>query len=324
MILFVTTRGHESTVLSLVRGKFGAKLPHVRVANYDKLFRAEKTLSATHVFTDFERLQPWELGLAADLYRSLGGIGIRRLNDPARVKSRYELLRALHHEGINPFQVYRAEDRPCPKRFPVFLRYEFDHGQPICPLIETQDRLDNFLEALPAAGTPLPGVIVIEYCAEPIAPNLWKRYGTFSIGGKMHMDHTLVEDSWCVKKGLGDASRVSEQKFLDEREAIIANRFAEEIRPAFTIAQIEYGRADHGTVGDRQVVYEINTNPFVRPLRREASPIRDEAFAISRKRFAELLWHIDSGDGKRISIPHTKRLKRYRRQNFWTRSPRRP
>jgi hypothetical protein len=324
MIIFVTTRGHEYTVLALTRRNFGADLPHVRVTNYDKLFRAKKTQSATHVFTDIERLHAWELGLAADLYHSLGETGVRRLNDPTKAKSRYQLLRALHQEGLNPFQVYRAEDHPCPKRFPVFLRYEFDHGRPISPLIETQDRLDDFIESLPAAGTPLRGVIVIEYCAEPVAPNLWKRYGTFSIGGKLHTDHTLVEDSWCVKEGLRNISRVSEEKFLDEREAIIENRFAEAISPAFKIAQIDYGRADHGTVGGRQVVYEINTNPSVSGVRRQLSPIRDEAFAIGRERFAKLLWQIDSGDAKKISIPHAERLRQYSRENFWTRSPRRP
>jgi hypothetical protein len=165
---------------------------------------------------------------------------------------------------------------------------------------------------------------VVEYCAQPIAPNLWKKYGTYSIGGNLQTDHTLVGDTWCVKHGLGDASKVSDGKFLDERDAIIKNRFAEAVSPAFTIGQIEYGRADHGTVDGRQVVYEINTNPFVRGVRQEVSPIRDEAFAIGRKRLAELLWQVDSGDGRKLKVPGTERLEQYRRRNLWRLSPKRP
>jgi len=265
MILFVTTRGHEYTVRALAGGGFGARLPDVRVTTYDRLFLAKTTRSATHIFADIERLQPWERRLAADLYRALGTIGTRRLNDPAQVKTRYQLLRALHRDGFNPFQAYHADDNPRPKRFPVFLRYDADHEDPISPLIETQDRLDEVIAGLPAAGTPLDGVIVIEHCAEPIAPNLWKKYGTFAIGGNVQLDHTLVQDTWCVKHGLGDASKVGEDKFIDERQAIIENRFADAVRPAFGIGNIEYGRADHGTVDGRQVVFEIN-NEIKRPV----------------------------------------------------------
>lgn len=324
MILFITTRGHEYTVRALVRGKFGAELPDVRVTNYDRIFLSQKTRSATHIFADIERLQPWELRLAAELHRMLGTIDIRRLNDPAKVKTRYELLRALYRDGYNPFQAYRADDHPRPERFPVFLRYDSDHENPISPLIETQDRLDDLIEGLPATGTPLQGVIVVEYCAEPIAPDLWKKYGTYGIGGNFQTDHTLVGDTWCVKHGLGHASRVSEEKFVDEREAIKENRFAEAIGPAFRIGQIEYGRADHGTVDGRQVVYEINTNPFVRGVRPEPSSIRDEAFAVGRERLAELLWQVDSGDGKKLPIPKSERLEQNRRRNFWRLSPKRP
>jgi len=326
MILFITTRGHEYTVRALVRRRFGVKLPDVRVTNYDRLFLAKTTRSATHVFADIERLQPWERRLAADFHRTLGTIGIRRLNDPAKVKTRYELLRALHREGFNPFQAYRADDCPRPKRFPVFLRYDADHESPISPLIDSQDRLDELIEGLPAASTPLDGVIVIEYCAEPIAPNRWMKYGTFAIGGKLQLDHTLLGGTWCVKQGLGDPSLVTEneRKFLDERAAIIENRFADAVSPAFAIGHIEYGRADHGTVAGRQVVYEINTNPMVRGVRREFSPIRDAAFAIGRARLAELLWHVDSGDGGKVAIPRTEQLEQHRRRNLWRLSPKRP
>src|SRR5690348_7315399 len=109
MLLFITTYGHSYTVNPLIKKTFGADTPTCSVANYDDLFRADKTLRATHIFADLERLSFWELALAAELYQSIRGIGIPCLNDPARVMCRYELLRKLHLAGINPFTAYPAD-----------------------------------------------------------------------------------------------------------------------------------------------------------------------------------------------------------------------
>src|SRR5260370_11498548 len=124
LVVFVTTRGHAYTVRAIIEQKMGATAPVSRTMTYDDLFKTEWVPRATFVFTDLERLYPWEARLAADVFRSLKFEGLRCLNDPARVLTRYELLRALHRRGINPFDVYRAEDRPKPQRFPVFVRGE--------------------------------------------------------------------------------------------------------------------------------------------------------------------------------------------------------
>src|SRR5688572_7843135 len=130
MIVFITTRGHGYTVDPLHDGSFDFDVPKVRTATYEALFRARKVPSATYIFSDIERLTPAELHLAADLYRGFGEAGLTRLNDPAKVMSRFELLRALHRSGINPFNVHRADDDPRPARFPVILRRGFDHRLP--------------------------------------------------------------------------------------------------------------------------------------------------------------------------------------------------
>jgi hypothetical protein len=322
MILFVTTREHEYTVRALVQRNYRAELPMVRVTNYEQLFQAQLTLSATHIFTDLERLDPWEVVLAAACHRVLGEAGIRRLNDPARVKTRYALLRALHRAGFNPFDAYRADDAPRPKRFPVFLRHESDHGYPLSPLIDTQEHLDQFIEDMPAKGMPLQGVIVVEYCAEPIRFEVWKKWGTYCVGGEMHVDHSLVSDSWNAKNG--NPKLADEQKFLDEKNAIETNRYADAIRPAFAIGGIEFGRADHSTVGGRQVVYEINTNPAIGRRREELSPIREQAFAVAHQRMARLLWAIDSGDGSELPLPDNAALADYRAKKSMLWRPPRP
>lgn len=322
MIVFITTRGHGDTVAPLVDGQFEFKTPKVGVATYDQLFRARKAAAATYIFSDIERLQPMELRLAADLYRALGEAGLTRLNNPAIAMSRYELLRALRRADFNPFDAYRAEDRPRPARFPVILRREFDHRPPLTQLIESQSELDQRLANARNDGVPLRGWLVIEFCAEPIAPGMWRQFGTFRIGAAMHVDHAVVEDSWCAKHGT--AGLATEDIILDIRKSIETNEFAGAIRPAFEIGEIEYGRADHATVGGRPVVYEINTNPTIRGPRTTLSPIYTEALAFSRERFAKLLWNIDSGDGRKVAVPRGRLREQYRRRNFWTRPPFRP
>jgi hypothetical protein len=323
MILFITPRGHAYTVKSLVENRFGSDVPPCRVTTYDLLFRSRRTLSATHIFTDIERLYPWELLLAADLYRSVRAAGLPCLNDPARVMCRYELLRSLHMAGLNPHNAYRADDRPQPVRFPVFVRPEVDHLLPMTTLLADQPALDGALAQLRAQGTPLRGLLVIEFVGEELAPAVWRRFGTMRLGGAVLVDHATHEDTWAVKGGkLGVAT---EDMYRFEQAAVMTNQYAEEIAPAFTLAGIEFGRADHGSYQGRQVVYEINTNPTIGALHPHPSATREQTQRFCHDRFAQQLWAIDSGDGSPIALSVSDRLEDYRRRNFGTAwSPFRP
>jgi hypothetical protein len=318
MLLFITAPGHSYTVSSFVQRTFGAETPLCQVITYDVMFHAPNTLRATHIFTDMERLYDWELTLAADLYRSIRDSGVPCLNDPARVTCRYELLRKLHNVGLNPFTAYRAVDQPHPARFPVFLRFEADHHIALSDLLADQEALDAKLTNLRAEGTPLRGVIVIEYASEPIAPEVWRKFGTFRVGDAVLVDHSVVEDNWMVKHGKGGLA--TDEMFEAEKAAVLSNRFAAELRPAFEIAGVEWGRADHATYGGFQIVYEVNTNPNVEALTPQRLPIRDETLQFARKRMARHLWQIDFGDGSSLPFHATERLMQYR-QNVgvgWT------
>jgi hypothetical protein len=300
MIVFVTTRGHGYTVKSLTNGTFGPALPPVRVMAWEDIFHARRLPRGTYVFTDMERLSAAELELAARLYGAAVGAGLRCLNDPARVRFRYALLYALHAAGMNPFMVYRAEALPRPARFPVFVRGEAGHGLPLTGLLPDQAALEAHLAALQANGTSLRSLLVIEFCAEPIASGAWRRNGTFRIGPAMHFDHAVIENNWLVKSGTFGLATAEMARA--ERDAVAANEGAEALRPVFELAGIDYGRADHATVGGRQVVYEINTNPNIYPLAKQRLPERDEAQAIARGRFAALLAAIDTQEGGEVQI----------------------
>lgn len=313
MLLFVTTYGHSYTVRSLLERTFGAETPACQVTTYDGLFQASSTLQATHIFADIERLYDWELALAGELYHAIREAGLPCVNDPARVMIRYELLRNLHAAGINPFTAYRAEEHPRPNRFPVFVRYEKDHLRPVSDLLSDQAALDAELFALRERGTPLRGLIVIEFASEPIAPGVWRKFGTFRVGDAVLVDHAVAEDRWLVKDG--KVGLATDAMFEEERAAVISNRFAEELRSAFKIAGIEWGRADHATFAGREIVYEVNTNPDIAPLTQQRSHIRDETLRFARERMAQQFWRMDFGNGALVPLPPSERLLKYRRCN---------
>lgn len=322
MIVLITTRGNGYTLKSLVDGTFGAATPKFRTTSYESLLRAWYVPRATYLFGDIERLAPWELRLAADLYRSMIAAGLRCLNDPARAMSRVELMMALRRAGMNPFSVYRADEAPRPTRFPVFIRSENDHIRPSSELLRSQEELEKALCDLRAAGTPLRGMLVVEQCAEPYGAGLWAKWGTWRIGDVTILEHIAVDDVWLVKTG--DHAKVTESIAIDENAAVASNRFSGELSEVFRISAIEFGRSDHATVGGRTVTYEINTNPYSGPFVPDRNPVRRETQRIARERIAAALAAIDTPQMGYVSVPATvkRRPIRWWRPGFVT--PRRP
>jgi hypothetical protein len=253
------------------------------------------------------------LALAADLYRAIRDVGLPCLNDPARVMTRYALLRNLHAAGVNPFTAYRAEGHPRPSRFPVFVRFEADHGMPVSDLLRDQTALEAKLVSLRERGTPLRELIVIEFASEPIAPGVWRKFGTFRVGDAVLVDHSVTEDRWLIK--YGKRGLATDAMFEEERASVVSNRFAKELQPAFEIAAIEWGRADHATFEGREIVYEINTNPSIDPLTPQRLPIRDETLRFARERMAQQFWRMDFGNGALVTFGPSEPLLEYRRRN---------
>jgi hypothetical protein len=98
------TRGHERTHWAVAKAP---ESPSLGTLDYDRVFAARRLARAAYVFTDLDRLAPWDLELAAIIKRRLSEAGLPALNDPARAKTRFALLRALHEAGLNDFNAYR-------------------------------------------------------------------------------------------------------------------------------------------------------------------------------------------------------------------------
>jgi hypothetical protein len=311
VIILLACRGHTWTLDSMVKGTFGVPTPRIRAMSYDRLFRALTLPRATYLFGDIERLAPWELALAAEHFRLLKRKGCHCLNDPARAMSRVELLGALHEAGINPFSVYRADERPRPSRFPVFLRTENDHRHSSRKLYANQQELEAAFAQRQGRGEPLRGTLVIEQATEPYADGYWAKWGVWRVGDRIVVEHIAVDTNWLVKTG--DHEYVTGQIADDEHKAVAENRFAEIAMRAFEIGNIGYGRADIGVVDGRPVIYEINTNPFIARLVPKNSPIRDATRLLARQNLADAFGAVHTKRRGRIVLP----LRDKRRWKWW-------
>lgn len=322
MIVLITARGHGYTLRSVRTGKFGFPTPVLKIMSYEALFRARRIPKATYIFSDLERLPTFELRLAAELYRTIRAEGLLCLNNPAKVKSRLALLQTLHREGINPFNAYRADEYPRPVRFPVFARFESDHGVPLTPLINSQAELDLALSALEAGGTPLRGVIVTEYCAAPNEAGLFSKWGAFRVGRQMSVDHVAVEKNWLVKYGKWDD--LTDEVVQEEHQSVSLNRFSPDLERAFDLSCIEFGRADYAILDGRTVIYEINTNPYVGPFVPDPKPLRLKTQQIARTRFAKALTDIDTSEEGSVALNPGPLLRNCRRWRIGWLLPKHP
>ena len=301
MIVFLTTANHKYTVSSICNGKFGFPTPTVIVESYETIVHRAMVERATYIFSDLERLTPFELRIAADFFRALRDAGLRTLNDPAHVKLRYEFLKEMNRIGINPFTAYRADDEPKPKRFPVFIRTEDDHLWSGKILLKNQMELDAHLDRLRTDGIPLKGLLVVEFCPSVFSAGLWHKWGAFGIGTQVSLDHIAVDETWLVKYGRWE--KLTDQAVKDEYDAVRSNRFSDQVARVFQAASIDFGRADFGLFDGRPVFYEINTNPYIGDYVPDTKELRRRTQELARRRFAQALENLDCSDTGMIEVP---------------------
>jgi hypothetical protein len=289
VIIFVVTPEHPYTWQAAVQESPGLKL---RIATYDQLFRMTKAPRATYVFSDLDRLPMWRVRHAARVYRQLRDGGVRVLNDPARLPSRYGLLRKLYRHGINHFDTYRVEEGIVPARWPVFLRAEGEHEAPLTDLMHSWDEAQHAIESAVAAGAPVSSLLLIEYAAEPVRPGLFRKLSVFRIGDAYFGATCVHDDKWLVK--YGTVGIAPAELYEDELRIVRDNPFGAALKPAFELAAIEYGRADFGLVGGKVQIYEINSNPHIAFPTEHPSVSRLESIRILKQNFYEALAKIDT------------------------------
>jgi hypothetical protein len=289
MIVFLTTPGYAKTHEALTAPGIGID---VQVMDYRQLLDAKTLPRATYVFTDLDRLPLYGLQLAAQSYRTMRQGGLTVLNDPARVLSRYGLLRRLHDTGFNGFNAYRVEDNRMPARWPAFLRCEGDHVGPITDLLHSAAALRQAIVEAVDRGLPISSLLIVEYAAEPTRPDLFRKLGCFRIGPS-RFAHTCVHDIGWVAK-VGRIGIAPPELYEDEHRIVREDPYGAVVAQAFDIAGIDYGRADFGHVGGRVQVYEINTNPDIEFDEDHPVPLRCESYRVFRANYLAALRLIDT------------------------------
>lgn len=293
MIVFVNYGKHYYTHNALI-GQPG--LCNIVCCNYDWLLNQEKPPPATYIFMDRERMDLWELKIFSALFQHLNksGSGYRAINNPAQMLNRRSLLRALYAEGFNDFNAYALTERCLPKRYPVFLRREHDHDKPLTDLLRNEEALLGALTALRRLGEPEDGLMIVEYCAEPVSGNLFRKLSAYRIGDQTIFYNTVHENNWLVK--YGTLNSATDLLYEEEQAMVRNNAFRDELSRAFQIARIDYGRADFGLVNGKVQVYEINTNPSTKPPEDHPNPIRTQTQLLAWEKYCAALSALDTTD----------------------------
>lgn len=260
MLHFVTLTEHSHTIWRFIRGCGRRNVAFLRPLTYERLFTSGRIPLGHYIFTDFDRLTHHEIHFAGRMARALRAHdpATRILNDPPLVLERYALLKRLHREGINDFDVTRLEAGNRPSRFPVFIRCE-DDAQPLdTGLLNSEDEFEAALDRLQGEGMPLKRRIAVGFAAEPGADGYYRKYGVIFVGDRLIPQHVLRGTDWYVKSG-----SVPHDAAFDEERLRFFHEFphGDEVRRVMSLANMQFGRIDYGVVGGRIQIYEINSNP---------------------------------------------------------------
>jgi len=237
-----------------------AVAPMIRTRTYDEVLASDFVPAGTYVFADIECLSPERAQWLARVWRELERSGSRLLNHPTRSLHRYELLRRLHEQGSNAFDLQRLTEARAPRRWPVFLRDLVHHTGNLTPLLHDPVELEKALETLLGEECySREALAVVEFCDTADSAGIYRKFSAFHVGGRVIPRHVFFAHDWMLKWPV-----LLEPELLEEeRHYVEENPHESEIRRIFELAQIDYGRIDYSMLDGQMQVWEINTHPFV-------------------------------------------------------------
>jgi len=256
MIYFVSHASHMSTI-AVVLLWYGEKVqPFFRIVPYQKLYFLREAGPGVVIWCDFDRLSRTDLERAAQLRNELEQCDLIHLNHPGRSERRFELLKRLHREGVNGFDVRRPDESFDGLHYPVFLRDEVGATYRPPALIPDREALVAAVAGLPNSKIIKP--MIVEFGAKPGADGCYRKFGAYRVGEQIFPQHCFAQEHWFVKY-----TELSPEHYKEHLSYLEQNPHAAELRPLFDAANIEYGRIDYTLVDGRIQVFEINTNPSV-------------------------------------------------------------
>lgn len=277
MIFFVTLQARTTSIETLLAHEGRALQSRMRVLPYEELCRASHLPFGTYVFAAVDRLTPAERQLATLAAQDLTAAGGVVLNQPDRVKLRYDLLTTLYAAGMNRFRPWPAAwfvpgrvDRRAAAvstpAFPVFVREANDHGGNLTPLIHDRPTLIRELLGLVLRGFALEELLVVEFCDTADLNGSYRKYSAFVLGDRVLPRYLNMSRAWMVKHD----SRIYELSCArEELEYLLGNAHDPWLRQVFALAGIQYGRIDYGVLDGQPQAWEINTSPTIGPRNRD-------------------------------------------------------
>ena len=234
-----------------------------RVLPYERLLKMRRAPVGAYIFSDIERLDRSESLAAARVWERIAaaGGGENVLNHPTRSMRRYELLRTLRELGRNDFDAYRLTEHRRPRRYPVILRDEIDHGEVDPDLAPDEAVLRDAVTRWERKGRDRDRTLVVEFCDTRRGDRIYRKYAAFLVGGVLIPRHVFFGANWNVH--LDEGLQAQPGHAEEERRYLEDNPHADQLREIFAIADIQYGRVDYGVLDGRIQTWEINTNPTI-------------------------------------------------------------
>jgi hypothetical protein len=313
VIVFFVGREARVTITSYLRTWAARLAPKVQLVYYEDLAHADAVPAAhAYVFTDLERRldRREQLGALADRLAATPGAP-RILNHPRGVLGRYELLRALHDRGVNPFDVHRL-DRPISPRFPVFVRDPDEHDGPMTPILETPQELERELDRLRREGHDLARLVADEFEYTRPADGLFRKHVTYDLGDEILHGNLCFSDHWVVK--FGGAS--TEEQLAEQAAEWFSTEHVAELRAIAELAGIRYGRYDYTVADGRLRIWELNTNPRLLETPSWYPPKTLELRKPLAERITDALDRLDGGAGAAVDRPPIPLRERRARRLF--------
>lgn len=300
-LISVTTGLHGRTLRAVALSLAERGIRHERWS-YRKLFSRWHLPRAVYIFTDFDRLHPWQIELAAKLRLRLVEQGMTVLNDPGRFVPRAALLKRLHREGINSFTCWLPVEGEIPERYPVFLRTIHAHRGVESGLLHNETEAHEALEDALKKGRVLCDLVFVEYAAEAEPDSgKFRKHACYGVNGTMIRALTVTDDGWVAKHGtLGAATEQDYARDLAEQTSYPHTALMKRV---FELGGLEFGRIDFGMVGGQPEIYEVNCNPYVRWVTSHPSQARLEADRIIREQLLDALCALPfPKPGRRIGV----------------------
>ena len=249
----------------------GAVIP----MDYEELAGRSQIAAGGAIFAAVDQLSPAECTLAQAVCERLTDTGHKVLNQPVRVRNRYDLLQLLHAEKVNRFKAVRATAPYDELRYPVFIREEHQHTGAKSPLLADAFAVERALAMLALRGRPRHRLLIVEFCDTRGRDGLYRKYSAFRVSGRILPRHVHVSAQWVSKS---PTSLTNDETVREEARYFETNPHEAWLRQIFELANIEYGRIDYGLANGELQVWEINTNPTLGRNPRRAPRPGSEAF----------------------------------------------